>query len=475
MKKYKKGFRFLKVAVITLTAFFLLMVIILANSTENTTIKKTRSDENCTQVYTYSYIEVEQEDAPIGIGEEYSFRVPVDLACDTYLTFYLQQQFVQVYLDDECIYSMMPSVNFHRIKTPGCSWVSVPVFREDAGKEIRAVVTPVYQSTLEEPVEFMFATKETLMLKQLKKDAVPVIICILLIFSEIIMLAFSLYSHKVYKQGLDIISYSILSICIGIWRGLDLHFTSFILSEKPVLRFYASMGAMMGGMIPFVLAQRKRIGLKLADSYTVGVALIYSTICVLQLAGIADFLEFILIIQIIMLVGFLNLLVMELIHQKKNHSGISVELIISLLLIVGAVLDFSIYHIKRNSVASNFLLVMQFVTILVNEFYYTQNYGRQAQNLVTQENQIIKSRLTVLAGQIRSHFVYNILNDISGMCKYDPKGADQAIICFARYLRTNIDIMQEDEPVLFQTALTHLENYWELVQIRYKNKFHLVY
>lgn len=381
-EKNKPGFHFLQGAEISFTAILLLMVIFLAGSTESITTIENRPSQGCIQVQEFSHIEIEQINAPIGIVEEYSFKVPENLQSDTFLYFYLQQQFLKVYLDGVSIYRLMPSGNSQIIKTPGCSWVSIPIYREDAGKIIRIIVTPVYQSILDEPVEFTFASKEDLMLMQLRKEAVPMFICILLIFTGVAMLAFSIYCHLKFKRGVDILSYSTLAICIGVWRGLDLRLTSLILPGRPILRFYISIGAMMLGMIPFALAQKKRIGSKLADGYTLMVSLTFGIIFMLQLAGIADLLEFIVIIQVVMIVGFLNLLIMEMINQKKNQSGISMELIISLLLSIGAVLDFTIYHVMRNSITSNCLLIAQMIIILINEFYYMKNYGQQTQNLI---------------------------------------------------------------------------------------------
>ena len=79
-----------------------------------------------------------------------------------------------------------------------------------------------------------------------------------------------------------------------------------------------------------------------------------------------------------------------------------------------------------------------------------------------------------MMSQIRSHFVFNILNAISGMCKYDPEKADNTIVCFARYLRTNINIMEEDGPVPFRTAMQHLEDYVALEQVRFGDRIRFV-
>ena len=54
------------------------------------------------------------------------------------------------------------------------------------------------------------------------------------------------------------------------------------------------------------------------------------------------------------------------------------------------------------------------------------------------------------------NFIFNILNAISGMCKYDPEKADATLIRFARYLRGNIDVMQEDQLEPFSASLQRL-------------------
>ena len=84
------------------------------------------------------------------------------------------------------------------------------------------------------------------------------------------------------------------------------------------------------------------------------------------------------------------------------------------------------------------------------------------------------ARIVMAMNQIRTHFIFNVLNAISGMCKYDPEKADKTVVRFARYLRTNIDIMQDDQPVTFHSDLRHLEDYVALEQIRFGDKIQFV-
>lgn len=90
--------------------------------------------------------------------------------------------------------------------------------------------------------------------------------------------------------------------------------------------------------------------------------------------------------------------------------------------------------------------------------------AEQAEKLASDLNQ---SRIILAMSQIRAHFIFNVLNAISGMCKYDPQKADETVIRFARYLRGNIDVMQMDQNETFSATLRHLEDYIALEQIRF--------
>lgn len=86
------------------------------------------------------------------------------------------------------------------------------------------------------------------------------------------------------------------------------------------------------------------------------------------------------------------------------------------------------------------------------------------------EMELKNSRSILAMSQIRAHFIFNVLNAISGMCKYDAEKADETVVMFARFLRTNISILQNDTPVSFREALKHLEDYIALEQIRFGDK-----
>lgn len=112
------------------------------------------------------------------------------------------------------------------------------------------------------------------------------------------------------------------------------------------------------------------------------------------------------------------------------------------------------------------IFVFQFVRVILAVPKGYMN-SLKAQKL---EGELHSSRIVLAMSQIRTHFIFNVLNAISGMCKYDPVKADETLIRFSRYLRSNIDILQEDHPVPFLKALEHLEDYLALEQVRFGDK-----
>jgi len=116
------------------------------------------------------------------------------------------------------------------------------------------------------------------------------------------------------------------------------------------------------------------------------------------------------------------------------------------------------------------LFIVLFLILVVRGIERISVNYRTSYQMDKLEADLKNSRIVAAMSQIRTHFVFNILNAISGMCKYDPEQADQTVVRFSRYLRTNINILQEDNLVDFQSALQHLEDYIILEQVRFGDK-----
>ena len=93
------------------------------------------------------------------------------------------------------------------------------------------------------------------------------------------------------------------------------------------------------------------------------------------------------------------------------------------------------------------------------------------QKLKQKEQMLQASIALTKSSQIKSHFIFNVLNAISAMCKQNPEKADEAVVRFSRILRTNMEVMEEDKLVPFNDAIEQLDNYVFLEKIRFEDKF----
>lgn len=83
-----------------------------------------------------------------------------------------------------------------------------------------------------------------------------------------------------------------------------------------------------------------------------------------------------------------------------------------------------------------------------------------------------ESRVMLSLGQIRSHFIYNVLAAINYTGQHDAKKANDAVECFVRYLRSNVDVLQHDKLIPFEQELSHLRDYVALEKIHYDEEIH---
>lgn len=126
-----------------------------------------------------------------------------------------------------------------------------------------------------------------------------------------------------------------------------------------------------------------------------------------------------------------------------------------------SILIFSIYIFVA------FIIVVRVIPQKINEAARAKELEEKQREL---QQELKDRRVSVMMSQIRTHFIFNVMTIISGLCNSDPQKADNALILFARYLRKNMAIMDRDEPISFSQELQHLEDYISLEKLRFGEK-----
>ena len=472
----------LSVVLTVLVGILMTVVLLWVTFAENIHQEEVRSGGEPVRLEEIQQEEVASAASPIGVDVVYSFPVPADLSYDTYLAFNAAHQYVHIDLGGEQVYALEPSGRLGMLNTIGNNWVMLPLCQDDAGKEVRVVITPAYKFAKAWMPEFLMGAPLTIYGACLLQDLPQLAISFLMILTGLGFGGVAVYGMFTTKRG-SVGMLGLFTAMLGLWYFSDATFVYIMFREKPVLQHYLSITMLMGCMFPLMRSMRDRYSepsRNVLDMCCVAEGIVIVMELVMQILGIADLREMMPVtwgILILVMLAILGVMAYERISYPERYreylfdklvwvlaGGAAVVLLMTCIFGVGA------------GLAILMLAALCYIVVRGLDILFSRSEQEDALQklLAEKENQLMQSRLTTMQSQIRSHFIFNILNAISGMCKYDPEKADQTVVCFARYLRTNIDIMQDEQKVTFRSALRHLEDYVALEQIRFGDHIRFV-
>ena len=170
----------------------------------------------------------------------------------------------------------------------------------------------------------------------------------------------------------------------------------------------------------------------------------------------------------------LGLIVCVIAHYRKERGSKTVLLYLPLLAAWVLALVNVIFGLFVYGVLAKAVFMLTFAAFLAGELRGIITAQRRAERARELEQELKMSRIVLATSQIRSHFIFNVLNAISGMCKYDPRLADETIVRFARYLRSNVDVLGNDALTPVSTELRHVDDYICLEQMRFGSKIEFI-
>ncbi|MGN0326659.1 MAG: sensor histidine kinase [Lachnospiraceae bacterium] len=456
---------------------------------ENIRVVESRTDDDFTRVRDYTCREVECEDAPVGIVKEYTFTVSEVLQNDTHLAFYVVHQYVDVYLDEEKVYSLRPVVDHWIGRTVGSNWVMIPLYREDAGKEIRVEIIPVYRNFINREVEFYIGSQLNIYTDRLVKDLPQLVLSAMAVFVGFIFLCIAFIRRfKKQKNGINfdhgtagdnLACLGLFSVMIGLWRLTDTRFTPFMFPEKPLLLFYVSMTMMMLGIIPLIRSIRGRNGKKgnrIFDIFCIVTALICLLQILLQMCDIMDLRENLIVTHFLLVAGAIviicNNISDRIRHPEEYRKRVGRNL--PLICVAGVVADIIVYYVRGTSSGLlfsllGFLLYIVFMGISMMFLYGEQKTQLAEKNRLLAENerQLTESRIATMISQIQPHFIYNTLGTIGQFCLEDPEKAADLVQEFSLYLRGNFTELDNSMPIRISQEIEHVRHYVGIEQIRF--------
>lgn len=455
------------------------VLLIMLWMTDDIEVWHTRTDAGFVMIEDDSCREIEDADAPIGVKKEYTFTLGEEIDSGTHLAFYIVHQYADVWLDGQHIYSLRPSGENRISKTVGSNWVMIPLYRKDAGKEIRVEITPVYESFRNREVEFLMGSQLAIYRNRLFQDMPQLILGIMAVFVGVVFVCVAGYNMFRKHRGKSLAALGIFSVMLGAWRLTDTRFTPFLFADKPVVLFYVSVAMMMLGVVPLL----RWLGEYLSESsYCIlnSCCIVSALSCLIQLvfqfSGKLDLRDMLFVTHIVIVADVViavGTLIYEWIrYPQKRRLLVGKKL--PLICVAGVLADVVAFYIKGNSSGLLFSLLAFLLYIVFMGIATMYNYSEQEtrlaekdRQLAEKERKLTEGRIAAMMSQIRTHFIFNVLTTISGYCKTDAKKADDALIRFSRYLRKNINIIEEEGLIDFSTELEQLEDYIALEQLRF--------
>lgn len=477
--KERNFLRKIVVTVCTLAGILLIAFLIGLGVLDRNQVKQSRTDERVASVEDYACREIHSTDAPIGVKKEYTFTISDNLSIDTHLAFYTVHQYVDVYLDGENVYTLKPSKGKRISNTVGSNWVMIPLYREDAGKEIRVVITPVYESFKNREVEFFIGSELGIYTKRLFLDLPQLILGLLAIFVGIVFVGLSVYNRFLMHHGNRIGFLGMFSIMMGIWRVTDTRFTPFLFSEHAVLVFYLSVTMLMLGIIPLIKYIETGFhegSRRMFDVYSIVIAFICMGQLLLQIFSVMDLRDNLALTHACIVVGA-AIIIGSVLYERfkypenyKNRTGRFLPLIC----IVGILADVVSFYVKGTSSGLVFSLSAFLVYILCSGIHQMLQYSEQEKKLAEKdkllaenERQLTESRISTMISQIQPHFIYNTLGTVGQLCLEEPEKAAQLVKDFSLYLRGNFTELDNHALIRISKEMEHVKHYVNIERIRF--------
>ena len=395
---------------------------------------------------------------------------------DSNLRIFYQNINVSLYVNDVLLYTTTNDAVLSN--TPGIGWLviedvsisSTDVIRLEMSCPYKSAYVDQYLQTLN---NIYSGSELSLMKLKISENIVAFIVfAFSLVISVFCVLMCFLLALSKQKQALHFLLIGFTMLLCGVWTAPNEYISLSL--NNPI--FYAALYTVSLPLIMIFINASLLLSYKrptrLLYIYTMAIAVILVLLIILQLVGVADVYEFVIIGGIgyvidILIVSYALSKNYETFDEKQRKFNLFKYLPIIILAFVD-ILVF-IFTGKFQTTFLRFGVIMFTVVSLVEMFVKFKE---------TSELQLISMQLALdvkekenelLLHQIQPHFLFNSLNCISTLCQIDPEKAEKAIIFFSNYLRNNMELINSSGNTTFEKEMNHIEQYLMLHEIRFED------
>ena len=112
-----------------------------------------------------------------------------------------------------------------------------------------------------------------------------------------------------------------------------------------------------------------------------------------------------------------------------------------------------------------FLIYFSMVFIIYSYYYMKRTKTGEANQLMLQ-TQLANSQMKMLISQLQPHFLFNTLNCISGLIRFDAKKAEDTLADLSNFFREVLDI-QDSNFITVKKEMEILSHYLNILEVRF--------
>ena len=176
-------------------------------------------------VYTvtdYKSFWLDEDSLPAGGKDIIEFTLKDEKAANTDITFFAVHQEIEMYIDDELVYSGKRGDKNPFGKTPGSLWASVRLNSGDIGKLIRIEITPAYKDVKGALPEIYIGDSTTILLEEFRNDIFTAIVAFVTFIVGMGFLIWVLYNKSNLSIDTRLFYLACFAVFIGLWKLTDL-------------------------------------------------------------------------------------------------------------------------------------------------------------------------------------------------------------------------------------------------------------
>ena len=395
--------------------------------------------------------------------------------------FWTYYQDVEVYLDEELLYTNV-SENGRFGKASYSQWNYVDIPDESQGKKLLICLKCPYKNYEFQLDEVVFGSQNEIHQWIAATHGMNQILDYLLMGVGVLFVIFSILQKRNLRYRACQFFFGLLGVLIGVWmrtstKGISLYWMP--LFERQLF------GEVSFLLIPIALicyVRMRSVRIKRLKQISDGMIFINALFVIvslgLQLAGIRDIRELIVVAEIWFLIAAVWAVVVAAYYYMKEKESVSEITVISAYLLVvaiaGAYMNYVNISIPYFHPDKIFRICV--VAILLLEMTVFMQQLRHKEYELQQKEKVNKNlQINMLTNHIRPHFILNTLGAIRSTIRRDPNKAYDLLYDFSKYIRKNMEEKDYSKKVPFMEEMDYIQTYLKLEKIRFEERIQVVY